>query len=290
MSDTRKKLDLAERFEAEGKHLHALQIYKTLSEKENPSSVALMRLALLYEKMGREEVGTKTLERFLGENPNSIKVRRFYLQYLIKQKKYQEAINAANLISKEEDPTVYTLVGLAYYYLDEYEIAKVNFEEYINSKDESLLPEAYFYIASCNFKMAKLDEALKFIKKSEKLFGLNPELFLVKGMTYYAKKMYFHAFDALQQAELLDNGNFLIKELKAKVLFELGEYQKTKKILMEILEAGRGNAEYFSLLGTVNLKLNDKQKAKEYFVKALEINPEDEMAKKGLKKCGEAKS
>ena len=290
MDEVRKKLDLAEKFENENKLLHALQIYKSLAEGEEPSVIALMRLALLYEKMGRTELGAQTLEKFLENYPDEARVRRFYLQYLIKQQKYQEAIEAANLISKEDDPTVYTLVGLAYYYLNEYKIAKINFEEYINSNDKSLLPEAYFYIASCNFKMAELDEALKYIKKSEKLFGLNPELYLVKGMTYYAKKMYFHAFDALQQAELLDKGNFLIKELKAKVLFELGDYAKAKKVLYEILESGKENAEYFTLLGLVNLRLENKQEARKYFKKALVLNPEDNQAKEGLQKCRKRKN
>ncbi len=285
MSETRKKLDLAEKFEAEGKHLHALQIYKSLSEKEKPSSTAIIKLSLLYEKLGRPEVGIKALQSFLEKMPKQTKVRRFYLQYLIKQKKYGEAISEANLIDKEKDPSVYTLVGLAYYYLNEYKIAKINFEEYINSKDKNLLPEAYFYIASCNFKLAKLDEALKYIEKSEKLFSLNPELFLVKGMTYYAKKMYFHAFDALQQAELLDKENILIKELKAKVLLELGEYKKAEKIISAMLEKGKEEAEYFSLLGKVKLELSEKEEAEKYFLKALKLNPKDKEAKQGLEKC-----
>ncbi len=286
MDEEQKKIEQAEKFEAEGKLLHALQIYKSLTEGENPSATAVIKLSLLYEKMDRTDVGIKTLEDFLEESPNEQKVRRFYLQYLIKQKQYQKAIDVASLISKEEDPSVYTLVGLAYYYLDEYEIAKINFEEYVNSKEKTLLPEAYFYIASCYFKMTKLDEALKYIEKSEKLFSLNPELHLVKGMTYYAKKMYFHAFDALQQAELLDKENFLTKELKAKVLYELGEYKKAENVLAEILKDESHNHEHFSLLGLIYLELNEKEKAREYFEKALELNPDYEEAKEGLKKCG----
>jgi tetratricopeptide (TPR) repeat protein len=288
MEQLKQKLKQAEEFENSGKLLHALQIYRSLADDEEINSpLPVIKLAQLYEKLGRAEVSIKTLEEFLKENPDDKKARRFFLQFLVKQKQYQKAIDVANLLSKEDDPSIYTLVGLAYYYLEDYEMAKVNFEAYLTSKDKNLLAEAYFYIASCNFKMAKLDEALKYIKKSEVLFSLNPELYIVKGMTYYAQKLYYHAYDAFRKAELLDRRNMLIKEMKSKTLVELGEFEKAEKIIKELIENSSPNYEYYSLLGKINLKKKNKKEAKGYFEKALEINPHDDESIKGLQESTE---
>ncbi len=287
MTGIQEKLKLASKFEEEKKFLHALQIYQKLYNSSGGKSIAVIKLALLYEKMDQKEKSFDTLSKFLEVNSSDQRVRKFFIQFLIKYGKYSDAVEEANFFDLEKEPMIYMLIGLANYYLEDYSLAMLNFESYIDSKENELLSEAYFYIGSCYLKTGKYDSAMKFIKKSEAIYSLNPELHLVKGMIYFHKKMLFHSLDAIQKAEALDSRSTMIKEWKSRILYELGELDKAKESLKDLIENYKLKSENFSLLGIIYIKTKNYSEAEKCFAKALKLNPEDKTAAQGLAECKE---
>ena len=122
------KLKLAAGFEEEKKYLHALQIYQSLASEADYKSIAAMKLAVLFEKMGRIENAFANLKKYLDVNSGDQRVRKFYIQFLIKHSKYSEAVDEANYFDLQKEPMIYMLVGLAYYYLEDYQLANQHFE------------------------------------------------------------------------------------------------------------------------------------------------------------------
>lgn len=285
MKEFEEKLKLAEAFEVEKKYLHALQIYQSLALNEDYRSVAQIKLAVLYEKMGQIEKSFSSLNKYLDSHPEDQRVRKFFIQFLIKNGEYGKAVEEANYFDLEKEPMIYMLVGLAYYYMDDFKMALLNFNNYIDSSENELLSEAYFYIGSCYLKTGDYDKAMIFIKKSEAIYSLNPELHLVKGMIYFHKKMLYHSLDAIQKAEALDHQSTLIKEWKSRILLELGELEKAEDSLKDLLEKDKLKSDNYSLLGIIYLKQGNANEAVKCFKNALSLNPEDATALQGLAEC-----
>ncbi len=281
------KLKLAASFEEEKKYLHALQIYRALAADADYKSIAVMKLAVLFEKMGQIEKAFSNLKKFLDINPGDQRVRKFYIQFLIKNGRYSDAVDEANYFDLQKEPMIYMLIGLAYYYLEDFTLALLNFNNYIDSKENDLLSEAYFYIGSCYLKTHEYDIAMKYIKKSESIYSLNPELHLVKGMIYFHKKMLYHSLDAIQKAEALDSKSTLIKEWKSRILLELGELDKAENSLKDLIEKDKLKSENYSLLGIIYMRNKNIEEAKKCFKRALNLNPDDKTALQGLAECKE---
>lgn len=287
MKELQDKLKLASSFEEEGKYLHALQIYQNLATVNDYKSIAIMKRSALFEKMEQTEKAFSTLRKYLEVNSGDQRVRKFLIQFLIKHGKYNEAVEEANYFDLQKEPMIYMLIGLANYYLEDYPMALLNFNNYIDSKENELLSEAYFYIGSCYLKTGNYDEAMKHIKKSEAIYSLNPELHLVKGMIYFHKKMLYHSLDAIQKAEALDSRSVMIKEWKSRILFELGELDKAENSLKDLIEKDKLKSENYSLLGIIYIKTGNLTEAEKCFRRAINLNPEDTTAAQGLAECQE---
>ncbi len=75
------KMKIAGEYEAQGKPLHAAQIYNTLLE-EYPDSVEIyFHLANLYEHMGNITPAADMLKDFLENDPENKEVRLFLGQF-----------------------------------------------------------------------------------------------------------------------------------------------------------------------------------------------------------------
>jgi len=263
--------------------LHDLQIYKRAQLQGKLKPEELFEMAILLFELNRKDLAIKSFEDEIEKHPKSAKLKTLFLQFLISRKLYQEAIETANKFPKEKTPALYMLTGVAYYYLNEYEFSLINFEAYLATGHGKYIGESYFYIASCYFKLGKIQKAEKFLEKSQPYLKNVAELFILKAMIFHARKMYYNAYEALLKAKLIEGENKLVRELKLKILMDMGENAKAEAYLKELLKKEERNSKNFSFLGMLNLKLSKLNEAKIYFEKALKINPNDTTALEGIK-------
>ncbi len=259
----------AQIFEENGKFLHAIQLYSVLKDKKECSRIANVKLANAYEKLKKPHLAKKILDSYLEQNPDDEEIKKIYSHFLIRNAFYDLAIDKLSEISREEHPEVYFLMGVANYNLKEYEIAELNFKEFIaKSKDADLVPEAYLFLAKTQLHRKKYDEALESGNKSSELFYQNHELHKTLATIYFHKKMFYHAYEAIRTAIKINAKEISTHYCAGKILFELGEYGKAEKHLRKYLEEFKNDRKALELLGTCLRK----QGKNELFVKPLGKN------------------
>lgn len=204
----------AEEFEDQKKFFHALQFYDKASKEEPDNKLLIVRKAGLYEKIDKVDAAIKFMDSFIESESYDDDIILFYGQFLIRNFEYEKAVDVLALTSVGEKHASTFLLGLAYYNLEDYDIAKIKFEEFVKeNKTSELLPEAYLYLAKSNMELGFYDLAFENLRQSENLSGVNWELYLIFAKLYYSKEMYLHAKESLDKAYKLNGDKKIIDEL-----------------------------------------------------------------------------
>ncbi|MBZ0198973.1 MAG: tetratricopeptide repeat protein, partial [Ignavibacteriaceae bacterium] len=78
------KMKTAREHEAQGRHLHALQVYRSIIEAAPEFSDAYFNLADIYEHLSNVSAGVEMLEQLLEIDPADRERRLFLGQYLLR--------------------------------------------------------------------------------------------------------------------------------------------------------------------------------------------------------------
>lgn len=286
------KFQIAESFEREGKFLHALQIYYILLKNKNHKKSAVIKLADIYQKFGKIDKAIILFENYLSENLD-IEMRKYFANYLIKNGHNEKALEVLEYISKESNPEIFFLTGLANYKSKEYEIAKINFVEFVKrNKKSELLPDAYLYISKSYRHLNNFDLALENAKISEMIWNRNFELYLNLAKIYFHKEMYLHAFEAVSKAIKINNKEFRLYKWAGKILYYMDEFEKAEDYLRKFINECDSiqDSEIYALLGGTCLKNRKYKEAQDYFELSLKIDPGNETAIKGKLESGKSAS
>ncbi len=266
--------------EKDGKLLHSLQIYEQLLDDKEMGKLAHIRVAAVYDKMGKTKSSVKLLSEFLQEvDNNDDEVRLFLGELMIKAGFYSDAIQNIGLLSGEIRSESYFLLGLANYGLHELNVAKINFSEFIrlNETTEYTI-EAYLYLANISLMQNLLNEAIQYIEKAKEFSKDNLDIWFTAAKIYYFKEMYFHANDSIKKALKLKGNDARLLIWSAKINYQMGEFAEAEKCLNTLLEINSNDSEANAQLGLVLIKLNKYDEALGYFEKALVVDPQNQIA------------
>lgn len=279
------KMKLAGDYIAEGKLLHALQIYEGIINEEPSYIGAYMGLSETYEQLGNITPAINLLKDFLEINPES-KELRFYLgQFLLRHSQWEDAIEILSFILPEEDPLVCFLIGYCNFMLSDYEVAEINFTTFISAPGQSeLFYEANLYLAKIEIKLFDFDKALKYAKKAEVLYNNYWELSSIYADIYYNLGMHAHAVVPIEKAIKLNPNETKLYDLAGKIYFKLGDFYKAEKSFLKLIESSEDiTADAYTSLAETFMKENKVKDALQYFELALKIDPKNKNASEGKK-------
>ena len=276
-------MKIAADYEAQGKPLHAIQVYNSLLE-EYPDSVELcFRLATLYELMGNISSGANQLIEFLENDPENKEVRLFLGQYYLKNSNWDEAVEALSYILPQDEPVVSFFIGYAHFMLKEFELAKINFLNFLSyNKQSDLLHEANIYMAKIELIFKEYESALAYAKKAEGMYSNYWELNQIYAETYFSLGMYAHAVDFIEKAMKFSPGESSPYEWAGKIYFKLGDYVKSEKNFLKYIESiDDVSSDIYTKLAEACLKGQKTQDAIAYYDLAIKLDPENKTAQAG---------
>jgi tetratricopeptide (TPR) repeat protein len=276
-------MKIAADYEAQGKPLHAIQVYNSLLE-EYPESVELcFRLATLYELMGNISSGANQLIEFLENDPENKEVRLFLGQYYLKNSNWDEAVETLSYILPQDESVVSFFIGYAHFMLKEYELAKINFLNFLSyNKQSDLLHEANIYMAKIELIFKEYESALAYAKKAEGMYSNFWELNQIYAETYFSLGMYAHAVDFIEKAIKFSPGESLPYEWAGKIYFKLGDYVKAEKNFLKYIETiDDVSSDIYTRLAEACLKGLKTQDAIAYYDVAIKLDPENKTAQAG---------
>jgi tetratricopeptide (TPR) repeat protein len=278
------RLKAARDFEAEGKNLHALQVYAKLIEEYPGNPEAYYSVAELYEKAGNLDSAVVLLKEFLTNDPENKDVRLFLAQYLLRNSRWEEAIEFLEYLMPEEEPVAFFFQGYSYFMLKDYERAKVSLLNFINiEKQTELLHEAHIYLAKIEIQLKHYEEALAFARKADVIYSNFWELNLIFAISYYNLGMFAHAVMSAEKAIKLNPQEPSPHEWAGKVYYKLGDYEKSEKSFLKYIELIEdAGADIYAGLAQACLKSKKTKDALNYFNVALKLDPENKAAIEGM--------
>ncbi len=279
------RLKTAREFEAQGKLLHAVQVYHLIIQDHPDLVEAYFDLADLYESLGNIIPGINLLESLVEQNPEDKDIRLFLGQYLLRNAKWNEAIEVLSYILPEEEPMVSFFLGYSHYMLEEFEIARLNFLNFIpKQKHSELLYEANLYLSKIEVKLKNFESALNYAKKTEELYSNFWELNYIYADCYYNLGMYAHAVNPIEKAIKLNSKATILLRLAGKIYLKHGDYLKAEKYFLKFIESIEDvSSDDYAKLGEACLKALKAKDALNYFDVAISLDPDNNFAVEGKK-------
>lgn len=286
MTEHEAKLKKAGQFLEQGKHLHAAQIYNSLLNDPLTRREAVVKLTEIYDKQNQFDAAIKNFETYFEVVPHDENMRTYYAQFLIRYDKYNDAMEVLSHVSSKSQPEKNLLIGTINFYLGEYEIAVLNFSEFVNrNKDSEFVPEAYHNLSRCYIKLKEFDKALEYLKLCEEIERNNFNVLKSYAIVYFEKEMYFHANEKIQKAIKIFPIDPELFQISARIYLQLNEPEKALKELSIYLQNTKPTTESYILEGLIFQKMNDFDEAIKYFDKALELDSANETATNGKNEC-----
>ena len=190
-----------------------------------------------------------------------------------KKGKHKEAIiNLEKALTFTDDKVdVWSLIGMEYLYLDNFEKARLSFEKCIEVDFEDY--SALYNIVYCYDMEQKHAQAIVYL---DNYININPYCEVAwhqVGRQYFILKMYKEALNSLDYAVLIDEffiGGYLEK---AKTLEELGRYQEAIDNYLITLELDDPTAFAYVRIGECYERIHKFDAAISYYKKAVHEDP-----------------
>ncbi len=204
----------------------------------------------------RYEQALEELRKALGENPESAPAHLLRLICHTQLDNHGTAIKIAKELLQQyaENPLIYYLLAM-------------------NLANDNALSEA--------------------IEVAERGIGIAPtyaDLFALMGQLKSVEKNWEEALEYANRALALDPGHVMALNVRVAALNKLGRKDEMQSSMRETLAADPNNSYAHSNIGWAHLESKEHEKAKEHFVEALRLDPNNEQARLGLLEALKAKN
>ena len=279
------KLKNAKKFILSGKLLHATQLYKSLIEEFPDEIEPFFQLAQLYQDQNLREDAENLLLNYLKKHNDAIDVIIYLAQLYLQNSKWNKMVEILQPVTPGEEPVALFLLGYAYFKLEDYEISKINFINFLkyNCKPE-LFYETQLFLSKIYIAKNKYSKALEYAEKSENFYSNYWELKYIYADIYLNMKMINHAIDNIEACIKMTTANSIVYKLAGEIYFNAKNYIKSEEYFLKCFNINdKNNLDLNLKLADVSLKNSKIEEAVNYFNLVLKINPKHNIALKGKK-------
>ena len=140
-----------------------------------------------------------------------------------------------------------------------------------------------FNLAAAFERLGQFDDAVKQFKSILNKEPDNPMALNYLGYMYAEKGINLRdAREMLEKALSIDSNNSAYLDSYAWVLYKMGKYDEAQVQMQKALKAGEPDPTLYDHQGDIYMALNQKDMAREYWNKALELSPDDDTIKAKL--------
>ncbi len=256
-----------------GKHSLAKKAVK-LGLEQHPTSVILKLLKvelLIFED--KLQKATSLLNELEAVEPNNEDLLIQKATILSKNNKHKEAIEAFRKVLPvtEDKVDIWSMIGMEYLYLDDFENARLNFANCIEVDFEDY--SSLYNVVYCFDMENNHEEAISFLIN---YIDSNPYCEVAwhqLGRQYFVVGKFKEALRAFDYAVIIDEGFIGGYLEKAKTLEELERYEEAIQNYLITLELDDPTAFVYVRVGECYQQLGDLETAVKYYKKAVHEDP-----------------
>lgn len=219
---------------SKNKHENAIEYFTKAIHIDEFQAILYENRGISYEKITQYELAKSDLQKAIDLEPNDYRINFLGLIYY-RNGEYENAIEYYNqaISIKPEEPIYRENRGLAHYFLNEFDLAEIDFKEAIKTNPTT---NSFNYLGIIYTRKFDYDKAIE----------------------YYTK--------AINQ----DPDKAILWENRALSWDSLGEHAKAEADLIKAVEL-EPNETRFNYLGLISFKIFDYPTAIEFYSKALEM-------------------
>ena len=256
-----------------GKHSLAKKAIQ-LGLQQHPTSIdlKLLEVEILIFDNKLELASKKVLKiQELASNNEEVYIQKAIIHS--KERKHKEAINNLNiaLMHSDDKVDIWSLIGMEYLYLDDFENARLNFVKCIEADCED--SSALYNLVYC-FDMEKdHEEAINFLNSYINMNPYSEVAWHQLGRQYFVLNMFNEALTSFDYAVLIDESFIGAYFEKAKTYEQLGVYEDAIKNYMITLELDDPTAFAYARIGECYQELGKLEMAINFYKKAVHEDP-----------------
>lgn len=256
-----------------GKHSLAKKAVQ-LGLEQHPSSIDLKLLEveiLIFDN--NLEKASRLVKKIELLDPNNEEVYIQKATIYSKTNAHKQAIESLKtaLIYSEDKAEIWSLMGMEYLYLDDFENARLNFAKCIDVDYEDY--SSLYNVVYCFDMQKDHDQAIKYLNAYINRNPYSEVAWHQLGRQYFMLNMYKEALTSFDYAVLIDESFIGAYLEKAKTLEQMQMYEQAIENYLITLELDDPTAYAFSRVGECYYELNDDDQAIYYFKKAVHEDP-----------------
>lgn len=256
-----------------GKHSLAKKAVQ-LGLEQHPSSIDLKLLEveiLIFDN--NLEKASRLVKKIELLDPNNEEVYIQKATIYSKTSAHKQAIESLKtaLIYSEDKAEIWSLMGMEYLYLDDFENARINFAKCIDVDYEDY--SSLYNVVYCFDMQKDHDQAIKYLNAYINRNPYSEVAWHQLGRQYFMLNMYKEALTSFDYAVLIDESFIGAYLEKAKTLEQMQMYEQAIENYLITLELDDPTAYAFSRVGECYYELNDDDQAIYYFKKAVHEDP-----------------
>ncbi len=256
-----------------GKHSLARKAIK-LGLEQHPASIDLKLLQvelLIFEN--KLEEATRLVKRLEVLSPQNEEVFIQKSNILSKKGKHKRAIKnlLKALVLTEDKVDVWSLIGMEYLYLDDFNNARLNFTKCIEVDFEDY--SALYNVVYCFDMQKDYEQAIKFLNSYVDRNPYSEVAWHQLGRQYFTLKMFKEALTSFDYSVLIDESFIGAYLEKAKTLEELERFEEAIENYLITLELDDPTAFAYTRIGECYQRLGNIETAVNYYKKAVHEDP-----------------
>lgn len=245
-----------------------------LSLRQHPTSVALKLLSvelLIFED--KLEVAEKLLGELEQIEPSNDQLYLQKASLLSKKDMHIEAINALHkaLLYAEDEADIFSMIGMEYLFLDDYETARLNFAKCLEVEYDDY--SSLYNVIYCFDMQHKHIEAIEYLHNYINKDPYCEIAWHQLGRQFYITEKYKEALDAFDYSILIDERFIGAYLEKAKTLEALERYEEAIANYDLTTQLEDGTPFTYLRMGKCYEKLNNKKVALKYYNLTVKEDP-----------------
>lgn len=293
-------------------------VIKTYQNRSSNDTLALLFLYALYESKNDSINANNVLNKINIKNELNSSVLKEFISYLVLSSKYQpavrllvklktllpkdisldatladcyiqlndfkQAIEHLNFINKSQShPNAIIVLNLAYCYrkLKQLDTASILLENVLVYDNENR--DVISFLASIYDEMENFIKSDSLYEYALQLFPDDPILLNNYAYSLAKRKIYLEKALKMSRKSLeIDSLNDSFLDTLGWIYFQMGEYEQAKKYIQLAIDQGSPSAEILEHMGDIFMKLNNKEKAMEFYKRAIQLDPESDLLRQKL--------